>query len=441
MNRFWRYLPLIVLWLLSAPLHAALTIEIFGGGATQIPIAIAPFAAEDKIKPGIVSPIVAADLNRSGLFRLVDTAGGLIPFENKPVAATVWTEWAGRGADALVTGSMAVLPDGRVEIRARLFDIVKKTQLAEFAEIVAVPELRAAAHRIADMIYEKLTGTPGVFGTRIVYVIKQGSRYALQVADADGFGARNIVESAEPIISPTWSADGNQIAYVSFENKKPVVYAQTLSSGTRKLLAGFKGSNSAPSFSPDGQKLAVVLTKEGGSQIFLMNADGSNLKRFTKSFGIDTEPDFSPDGKWIIFTSDRGGSPQIYRMAADSANPASAERLTFEGSYNVSPHYSPDGASFVFIQRNEGKFNVAVQDFATRQVQVLTDTLLDESPSFSPNGRTILYATEVAGRGILAAVSSDGKVKQRYSAQAGDVREPAWGPLPVLSTTAAPAPR
>ena len=422
-----RHALVLSLWLISTPLHAALTIEIFGGGATQIPIAIIPFAAEEKLKQSVTA-VVAADLYRSGLFRLVDPAG-LAPHDPKEV---VYPDWKTRGADALVIGSTATLPDGRVEVRFRLMDVAKQVQLTSFVETVPAEQLRAAAHRIADMVYEKLTGDVGVFSTRIAYVVKQGKHYALQVADADGFNAQSVIEYTEPIISPAWSPDGSRLAYVSFENKKPVVYVQTLATRARKAVASFRGSNSAPAWSPDGKKLAVVLTMVGGSQIFLMDAEGGSLQRLSQSSGIDTEPNFSPDGQWIIFTSDRGGSPQIYRMPATGSAPASAERLTFEGSYNVSPRYSRDGKSFAFIQRNGAKFNVAVQDIATRQVQLLTDSQLDESPSFAPNGKMILYATEIKGRGILAAVSSDGKIRQRLSAQAGDVREPAWGPLPRL---------
>jgi TolB protein len=417
----------LLFWLVSSPLHAALDIEIFGGGATQIPIAIVPFAAEERLRQGI-TPVVGADLQRSGLFKLVDTAG-LSPHE--PVQVS-YPEWASRGAGALVIGSTTALPGGQVAIRVTLLDVARQAQLATYSEMVPAEQLRAAAHRIADMIYEKLTGDAGVFSTRIAYVVKQGKKYALQVADADGFNAQSVIEYTEPIISPAWSPDGTQLAYVSFENKKPVVYVQTLATRTRKAVANFRGSNSAPAWSPDGKKLAVVLSLMGGSQIFLVNSDGGGLQRLTQSSGIDTEPSFSPDGQHIIFTSDRGGTPQIYRMPVSGQASRTAERLTFEGSYNVSPHYSPDGKSFIFIHRNGGRFNVAIQDLATRQVQLLTDSQFDESPSYAPNGKMILYATEVKGRGILSAVSSDGRTRQQLSTQAGDVREPAWGPLPRL---------
>jgi TolB protein len=424
LRRFYSYAVVLFLWLAGANAYATLNIEIFGGGATQIPIAIVPFAAEEKLSQSI-TPVVAADLQRSGLFRLVDSAG-LRPHE--PVEVS-YPDWVNRGAGALVIGSTTTLAGGQIAIRFQLLDVAKQEQLASYAETVPAEQLRAAAHRIADMIYEKLTGDVGVFSTRIAYVVKQGKKYSLQVADADGYNSQPVIEYTEPIISPSWSPDGTKLAYVSFENKKPVVYVQTLATRARKAVANFRGSNSAPAWSPDGSKLAVVLSLMGGSQIFLINADGGGLQRLSQSSGIDTEPSFSPDGRYILFTSDRGGSPQIYRMPVAEGTSRSAERLTFEGSYNVSPRYSPDGKSFTFIHRGGGGFNVAIQDLATRQVHLLTDSRFDESPSFAPNGRIILYATEIKGRGILSAVSSDGRTRQQLSTQAGDIREPAWGPM------------
>lgn len=417
---------ILLLVFISAPLQAQLNIEIFGGGASRIPIAIVPFAEESRLQPAVTS-IISADLQRTGLFKLVDPAG-LSPHEP---AEVVYADWANRGANALVIGRAISLSDDHVELQFRLMDVAKRSQLTGLSITVPRTQLRAAAHRIADAIYEALTGDVGVFSTRIAYVLKRGNKYALQVADADGYNAQSIIEYSEPIISPAWSPDGSQLAYVSFENKKPVVYVQTLASRERKAVASFKGSNSAPAWSPDGRRLAVVLSSQGGSQIFLVNVDGSGLQRLSRSSGIDTEPNFSADGRSIIFTSDRGGSPQIYRMSVTSGENSNAERLTFEGGYNVSPDFSQDGKSFTFIHRNaNNQFNVAVQEMGSRQVQILTNSKFDESPSFAPNGKMILYATEIDGHGILSAVSRDGQTRQHLTVQSGDIREPAWGPLP-----------
>ena len=402
--------------------HAALTIEIVGAGANQIPIAIAPFRTEEGI-PQPLTPVIIADLARSGLFKTVD-AGGIVPVPHEPDQIR-FEQWKARGAEALVIGNVAQ-KGGQYEISFRLMDVLKGTQLAGYFYRVNAAQLRLTAHKIADAIYEKLTGDPGVFATRITYVVKRGSRYELQVADADGYAPQTILASGEPIISPSWAPDGTRLAYVSFERKKPVVYVQSLTTGKRQAVAAFTGSNSAPAWSPDGRRLAVTLTKDGGSQLFLIPADGGAATRLTTTSAIDTEPNFSPDGKWIIFTSDRGGGPQIYRMPSSGGQ---AQRITYEGSYNVSARHSPDGKGFTFIQRQGSRFSVAVQDFASQQVQLLTDSGIDESPSYAPNGRMILYASEVRGRGILAAVSSDGRVKQRFTESGGDVREPAWGPL------------
>ncbi len=413
----------LLLALLTANAQAQLSIEITGGGANQIPIGVLRFAGERVLSQSI-SDIVEADLQRSGRFRML-FAGNVDP-PPAEVAQVDFGDWKNRNADALVIGSVVRLADGRFEARFRLLDVPKQTQIGGVAFTLSAQQVRATAHRIADVVYEKLTGDRGVFSTRIAYVVKQGSRYELQIADADGVGAQTALASREPIISPAWSPDGTRLAYVSFENKKPVVYVHSLVSGQRQAVANFKGSNSAPAWSADGKQLAVVLSKDGGSQIYLIGADGSNPRRITNSGSIDTEPFFAPDGQSIYFTSDRGGSPQIYRMSASGGEPA---RMTFDGSYNVSPRVSSDGKTLIYIARDGGSFQLKSLDLASKQGQALTDGQHDESPSFAPNGKMILYATQTGNRGSLAAVSSDGRAKQRLSVQAGDVREPAWGPF------------
>jgi TolB protein len=419
-----RWVLLWILLLAGPSVRAQLAIEITGATAQRSPIAIAPFAGESVLGPSITG-IIRADLERSGLFRALE----LPPLIPPPTEATgiSYAEWRSRLADALVVGSVSNRPDGRYEVRFRLHDVVKQTALGGVAYTMTKAQVRATAHRIADFVYEKLTGDKGVFSTRIAYVVKRGNRYELQIADADGAGEETALASFEPIISPAWSPDGRRLAYVSFENKKPVVYVHSLLDGKRNVAANFKGSNSAPAWSPDGKRLAVSLSRDGGSQIFLVNPDGSGVRRLTSSSAIDTEPRFSPDGSSIYFTSDRGGTPQIYRMPAGGGEP---QRVTFEGSYNVSPRLSPDGKTLAYITRNSGKFQVALQDLANKQVQIITDSDRDESPSFAPNGRMILLATVTGGRGLLSAVSADGRFKQRLSAASGgDVREPAWGPF------------
>lgn len=420
-----RALHIIAAWLLvlAGTAQAQLTIEITGGGANQIPIAVLQFAGENVL-PASLTDVVEADLARSGRFR-AQYAGGVQPLPTDPSQVN-FSDWKSRNTDALVIGQVARLADGRFEARFHLLDVPKQASLGGVVFTFTSAQVRATAHRIADFVYEKLTGERGVASTRIAYVVKQGARYELQIADADGQGAQVALASREPIISPSWSPDGARLAYVSFESKKPVVYVHSLTTGQRHVVANFKGSNSAPAWSPDGKQLAVVLSREGGSQLYLINADGSNVRRLMSSSGIDTEPFFSPDGQQIYFTSDRGGSPQIYHIPVTGGE---ASRITFEGGYNVTPRVSPDGKTLVFVSRREGRFQVAVMDLANRQTQVLTDTQRDESPSFAPNGRMILYATDLGGRGVLAATSPDGRVKQRLTVKAADVREATWGPF------------
>ena len=405
-----------------SPARAQLRVEITGVGSNQTPIAIAKFQVDGQ-PPQDVDEIIKADLARSGVFRLVDAGTTPIP----ETARVDLPDWKSKGADALVVGSIARLADGRFDIRYRLYDAVKQQQIDGLSYLSSVAELRLNAHRIADRIYEKLTGVRGVFATRIAYVVQLSkTSFELQVADADGANAQVALRSREPIMSPSWAPDGVRLAYVSFETAKPVVYIHTLTTGERKALANFRGSNSAPAWSPDGRMLAVALSRDGPTSIYALNADGTGLKRLTNSGAIDTEPYFSADGKSIYFTSDRGGGPQIYRMDVGGSN---VQRVTFNGDYNVTPRLSPDGRVLVYVSRRNGNFQVQSLDLSTGQELGLTDTIKDESPSFAPNGRLLLYATEVNGRGVLASASTDARVRTRLTGPNGDVREPTWGPF------------
>jgi TolB protein len=420
----WRRRELVALLGAAAagPALAQFRVEVTGVGLTQLPIAIAPFRGDAEL-PQKVAAIVQADLERSGQFRAIDPAGAAGLDEGSRPDLGPWRQ---KGADSLALGSATRLADGRYDVRFRLWDVVKGQDLGGQSFVVPALDLRLAAHRIADAIYEKLTGEKGVFSTRIAYVTKAGSRYNLWVADADGENAQSALASPEPIISPAWSASGAQLAYVSFESRKPVVYVHEIASGQRRLIANFRGSNSAPAWAPDGRSLAVTLTREGGSQLYTIAASGGEPRRLTQSGSIDTEPTYAADGRNIYFVSDRGGSPQIYRMAASGGE---AQRVTFTGSYNISPTLSPDGRWLAYISRINGAFKLQVMELATGTVQSVTDTTADESPSFAPNGRLIIYATRQGGTEALMTTTLDGKIKARLPGRGGDIREPDWGPF------------
>ncbi|WP_435531677.1 Tol-Pal system beta propeller repeat protein TolB [Ramlibacter cellulosilyticus] len=406
----------------AGPALAQFRVEVTGVGLTQLPIAVVPFRGEGEL-PQKLASIVQADLERSGQFRAIDPAGGAgLDETSRPDLAP----WRQKTADALAVGSASRLADGRYDVRFRLWDVVRGQSLAADGFVVVAADLRLAAHRIADMIYEKLTGEKGVFSTRIAYVTKAGPRYNLWVADADGENAQSALASTEPIISPAWSANGRQLAYVSFESRKPVVYVHDIATGNRRLIANFRGSNSAPAWSPDGRTLAVTLTRDGGSQLYTISAGGGEPRRLTQSGSIDTEPLYSADGRSIYFVSDRGGAPQIYRMPATGGE---AQRVTFTGTYNISPALSPDGRWLAYISRVGGAFKLQVMELATGNVQSLTDSTADESPSFAPNGRLIIYATRQGAAEALMTTTLDGKIKARLPGKGGDIREPDWGPF------------
>ena len=403
------------------PALAQFRVEGAGVGATQLPIAIAPFRGEES-SPQKISAIVQADLERSGQFRGVDASGQSLDESSRPDLSL----WRQRTADSLAVGSVTRLADGRFDVRFRLWDVVRGQDLGGQSYTVPQGDLRLASHRIADYIYEKLTGEKGIFSTRIAYVTKGGSRYTLWVADADGENAQAALASPEPIISPSWSSNGSQLAYVSFESRKPVVYVHNVASGQRRLVANFRGSNSAPAWAPDGGTLAVTLSRDGGSQLYTISSGGGEPRRLTQSNSIDTEPVYSADGGTIYFVSDRGGAPQIYKMGAGGGNPT---RVTFSGTYNISPSISGDGRWLAYISRVGGAFKLHVMELATGNVQAITDTTADENPSFAPNSKLIVYATKLQGREALMTTTLDGKIKARLAGQAGDIREPDWGPF------------
>lgn len=414
----------IFLGLFVPLVNAQMNIEIKGVGQTLYPIAIARFKDEDKL-PVKISDVIRQNLTRSGYFRNVELGNGV---EDDQVIPNFKT-WAARGADALAVGSVTQKSPGQYEVRFRLYDIRKGESLNGLIVSASEDNLRLAAHKISDDIIFKLLGERGVFSTRLSYVMKEGKRYRLVISDADGQNMRNALNSSEPIISVAWSPDGQKIAYVSFEDRKPVVYVHELVTGRRIVLSNERGNNSAPSWAPDGKSLAVSLSKDGNTQIYRVNADGSNLRRLTQGNTIDTEPQFSPDGKFLYFTSDRGGNPQIYRMSADGERGEPARRITFKQPYATSPRISPDGKYLAYIGGAGGGFKLFLMNLATGDSTPMTDTSFDESPSFAANGRYILYSTQVGGKKVLAAVSVDGYVKQILSVPGSDVRQPSWGPF------------
>ena len=418
------YLGLIAFAIGIPSVQAQMNIEIKGVGQSLYPIAVSRFNDENKL-PVSITDVVRQNLARSGYFKNTEIGNGA---EDDQVIPNFKT-WGSRGADALAVGSVTQKSPGQYEIRYRLYDIRKGESLNGLIVSAGVDNLRLAAHRISDDIIFKLLGEKGVFSTRLSYVIKEGKRFRLVISDADGQNIRNALNSSEPIISAAWSPDGQKIAYVSFEDRKPIVYVHELASGRRIVLSNAKGNNSAPSWAPDGKSLAISLSKDGNTQIYRVNADGSNLRRLTQGNTIDTEPQFSPDGRFVYITSDRGGNPQIYRMSAEGERGEPARRISFKQPYATSARISPDGKYLAYIAGVGGGFKLHLMNLLTGDTTAMTDTSFDESPSFAANGRYILYATQVGGKKVLAAVSVDGYVKQILSIPGSDVRQPSWGPF------------
>ena len=430
MNKNLAKLFLITLLFTVQSARAELLVEITKGAEGAVPIAVVPFELiGNAAKLTNISDVVAADLKRSGKFTPIEK--DKLIAKPQDLEDVNYKLWRVAGIDHLVIGKLNVIKPNQYEISFRLIDVFKGTQVLGYQFSANDHSLRSIGHHISDLIYEKITGQKGAFDTKIAYITaerKQGMQpsYKLQVADIDGFNSQTVLSSTQPIMSPSWSPDGSKLAYVSFEKRRPEVYVQNLFSQQREKIASFKGVNGAPVWSPDGKKLALTLSKGSNTDIYVLTLATKKLNQITKHWGIDTEPAWTPDGSEIIFTSSRTGKPQIYRASAAGG---SAKRVTFEGAYNASAEVSSDGRTLVFVQGEGNTFKISTMDLQSGFIQVLTDGPLDESPSFSPNGSMILYASTEKFKGVLAAVSTDGRFKQKLVLSEGDVREPGWGPF------------
>ncbi|MCG5496682.1 Tol-Pal system beta propeller repeat protein TolB [Ectothiorhodospira variabilis] len=423
---------LLLLLLVIAPLiaQAALEIRITQGVEGAMPVAIVPFDwdGEASEAPEDIAGIIAANLNRTGRFSPADPDD--MPQRPHGADEVSYATWRDQGSEYLVVGRLQQTGRDRYSVRFQLLDVASERQLTGYSIPVERDNLRRAAHMVSDIIYERLTGDRGAFDTQVAYVSltrRDGDlRFALQVADADGHNPKTVFSSSQPIMSPAWSPDGRRLAYVSFENRRSEIYIQDLDGGNRTRVASHEGINGAPAWSPDGRRLALTLSRGGQPDIYVLDLSDQSLNRVTQHRAIDTEPAWMPDGRSIVFTSDRAGQPQLYEVPARGGQ---AQRLTFEGRYNGGVTISPDGRRLAMVHGSGGRFRIGLLDRDSRLFRTLTDSGMDESPSFAPNGSMIIYATSEGGRGVLAAVSEDGRVHQRLVLEDGEVREPAWSPF------------
>ncbi|HEY4126883.1 MAG TPA: Tol-Pal system beta propeller repeat protein TolB [Gammaproteobacteria bacterium] len=428
-NSFLSVMTVVLLVLPVVSPQATLDIEITSGVNSASPIAIVPFSFDGQgAAPVDMAGVIGADLARSGRFKAIDPKDML----SKPSQASAinFNDWQVIKVNDLVIGRIKTVGGG-YSVEYQVFNVYTHQQIMGFSVATSAARLRYTAHFISDSIYQKLTGQRGAFNTHIAYVeVGAGERYSLVVADSDGFGAQPIIpNAAQPLMSPAWSPDGTQLAYVSFEGIQPAIFLQTISTGQRTMLSKQTGINGAPSFSPDGKSLALTLSSSPGNpDVYVMDLATKKLKRITTSEAADTEASWSPDGKSLYFTSDRGGSPQIYKVSTDGGEP---QRITFDGSYNADAHVSPDGKSLVLVHREDGHLHISVMDLASGTLQTLTDGDLDKSPSFAPNGSMIIFEADYNDRGVLEMVSVDGQVRERLSERQGgvDVHAPVWGPF------------
>lgn len=422
-----RIAVVVVMLLASVVARAELLIKVTEGRVDAVPIAIVPFAGSQGA-PEDVSAIVAADLHRSGQFKPLPAEDML----SRPTTQSevIYRDFRVLGMEYIVAGSMKAQESGGYEITYALYDVSSEVKLLEETYRPPVSQLRDVAHAISDRIYEQLTGIPGAFSTKILYVTHNrgaANPFQLQYADADGHRVTTILRSKEPIMSPAWSPDGRRVTYVSFEDQGlPAIYVHELSTTKREKVSSFKGINGAPDWSPDGQKLALTLSRDGNPEIYMLDIKTKALTRLTNHYGIDTEPRWLPDGESLVFTSSRSGGPQIYKL---NINDKSVRRVSFQGAYNARPDVTPDGRYLVYVHRRNGNFNVGVQDLQRGTFNIVTRTDMDESPSVAPNGSMVIYGTQDRGTGVLEAVSIDGRVKVELPSKEGEVREPAWSPF------------
>lgn len=410
---------------------AELTIRITQGVGKQTPVAIVPFGVGSglsKISENITE-IITNDLLRSGRFSVTPVENML---QQPSTGAEIdFDDWSILGVEAVVIGKITEGRNNSYNIQFQLFDIYKREQIVGYRMPANDKTLRRSAHRIADMVFEELTGIRGVFDTKVAYVRSNASNekrnYTLVISDSDGENEQIVLESKDPIMSPAWSPDSRMLSYVSFEGNMSTIYVQNLRTGNRRKISELPGINGSPAFSPDGRKLVLTLGgSDGNLDIHVLDIATRNLKRLTYNRSIDTEATWAPNGEEIYFTSDRGGSPQIYKMKLNSDR---ASRVTFEGSYNARPRLSPDGDKLAMVHQYRGDYRIAIYDIEEKDLLILSSGSQDESPSFAPNSDTLIYATKLSGDGVLETVTADGLVRQRMAPKSGDIREPVWSPF------------
>jgi TolB protein len=421
-------LIVLTIVLFSSNAYALLEIEITQGVESAMPVAITPVAGDVPIQVTLLESVVFSDLHRSGYFSIIDKTN--YPQQNVKLDQVDYPKWRNVGIEALLTMKATAAGEGKVRVQFELYDLVRKNRVLGHSVTTNKNQLRKVAHKISDLVFEKLTGIKGAFSTRIAYIsevaIKKGKKYQLKIADADGYNPRTVFSSSNQLLSPAWSPDGRRLAYVSFENDRTEVFVQDITTGKRSKVSSKPGINSAPAWSPDGTSIALTLSFDGNPDVYILEVESRKLRKLTDHYGIDTEPTWSPDGRFVYFTSNRSGAPQIYRVSFGGGSP---KRMTFEGNYNAAPSVSADGNLLAMVHKNEGGYRIGLLDIERNAFTLLTDGTLDEAPSFAPNGSMIIYSTRHNNSTVLSAVSSDGRVRQRLRLQKEKVREPSWSPF------------